>query len=423
MSVAQKQLESETQVRIQEPDFDWIIYSQLYDDLKGFKTEEDCYRHWLRHGKREKRVASLSGIYEKFEIDPTDFPADFDWQNYVDFNPDLKNKITNEWKAIFHYCQVGMKENRKFKIGYLQTSDLEKPETALQDSKTNDKDSFNWEIAFQPNAITENSSHEEVAQDDLNRYKRIRDSAHRTKLSPVFSIIMPIYDRTQLLRESLTSLLNQSYSDFELLLVLDGSPDATRAVVKEFSERDQRIRVFSYADSSGNACRGRNRGIIEARGEYVALSDSDDISTPDRLEVSLRTFQENSCDAVAGKARYIIMEGRKNSPVKMLSENEVFPLIYPILKRVNPIVTSTISIRRDVLLKHGGFRREMVYREDHELWLRLAHRGCKMTFVEHLFGLYRLHDDNNELNFKEQDTHWAEMMHKYYKLPFVDWNI
>jgi tetratricopeptide (TPR) repeat protein len=245
--------------------------------------------------------------------------------------------------------------------------------------------------------------------------------AHRPN-RPTFSIVIPIYDRTQLLYETLVSLCNQTYQNFEVILVLDGSPLETRSVVEKFNQ-DSRFRVFSYPEASGNACRGRNRGIIEAQGEYIALTDSDDISTPDRLEITLNTFEDNNCDAVVGKARYIIDDGRKNSPVKMLSENEVIPLIYPILKRVNPIVTSTISIRRDVLLKYGGFRPEMRYREDHELWLRLSFNGCKMIFVDHLFALYRLHESNNELNFKEEDSNWVQMMHHYYSQPLTNWGI
>ncbi len=390
-------------------EFDWQFYLELYKDLKDYNSRADAYEHWLTRGKKEGMIASTSYFFEYHDAHPHDLPDDFDFEDYlsgakldeVSLNPNWSDKCN----AVSYYLRY------EHKPTYDSSNSLTEATTDVP-------------VVVHFNSIKPDVALGSISNDSLEKIAMYPTILRQSSIQkPTFSVVMPIYDRTQLLRESLTSIINQSYENFEVILVLDGSPSETRSVVDEFRERDNRIRVFSYSDSSGNACRGRNRGIIEAKGEYIALSDSDDISAADRLEVSLDTLTQENCVAVAGKARYIIMDGCKNSSVEMLAENEVFPLIYPILKRVNPIVTSTISIRRDSLLKYGGFRREMHYREDHELWLRLSYHNCKMIFIDHVFGLYRLHDSNNELNFKKDDEHWEAMMHKYYKKSFENWYI
>ena len=113
------------------------------------------------------------------------------------------------------------------------------------------------------------------------------------------SVIIPIHDRTHELSEAIESVRRQSYTNWELILVTDGSPPATMQVVDAYRD-DPRIRIYSYLDKSGTAVRGRNRGIKEARGEYVAFLDSDDIAAPDRLAISVREMERGGYDVVYG---------------------------------------------------------------------------------------------------------------------------
>jgi glycosyltransferase involved in cell wall biosynthesis len=228
-----------------------------------------------------------------------------------------------------------------------------------------------------------------------------------SKRDPSFSFIVPVYDRTQKLRESVRSLLRQQYHDFEIILVCDGSPEPTLEVVAEFAEHE-RVRVFNYPSNSGNACRGRNRGINMARGDFVCFHDSDDIAHHMRLRRTADAILKENADAVYGQTS-ILLDGTR--VIDGLYNGQILdpPLFdYDLLKQVNIMMTCSVSVRREMLLRFGMFRPEMRYREDHELWLRLAYNGCRWSKAEGKLCYYRVHGGNAELTLRGDDSHWFE---------------
>jgi len=236
-----------------------------------------------------------------------------------------------------------------------------------------------------------------------------------TGTPPLVSFVTPIYDRTDVLREAIQSALSQSLQVFEVILVTDGSPTATMAVVEEF-RNDPRVRIFSYPVSSGNAVRGRNKGILEARGRYIAFLDSDDIAAPDRLEVCLPLLESGQADVVYGSWRAKLdgtrmVDGLANGQVVHSPDCDLDMLL-----RVCVPCQSTVMVRRDSLLKSGFLKPRMEYREDHELWARLAFHGARFKSIEHVLTDLRLHAGNNELNFKDNDGHWETLLAKEYKV-------
>ncbi|WP_343808529.1 glycosyltransferase [Paenochrobactrum glaciei] len=236
---------------------------------------------------------------------------------------------------------------------------------------------------------------------------------------PVFSVVIPIYNRTWQLEVAIESILNQSFKNFELILVCDGSPDDTIEIVDRYSQHPQ-VRVHKYEDNSGNACRGRNTGIKLARGEYIAFMDSDDISAPNRLKDTLFHFLYNDADMVYGSVE-IISDGKRI--IEGISDGQFrksFTLPLQKMTEVNPAWTSTVSVRLDILNRFGAFRNEMRYREDHELWLRLAYNGCKLYAAEEMLAYYRFHENNAELIFKDQDAHWKRLMLDVYQKPYEE---
>jgi lipopolysaccharide biosynthesis protein/glycosyltransferase involved in cell wall biosynthesis/tetratricopeptide (TPR) repeat protein len=241
--------------------------------------------------------------------------------------------------------------------------------------------------------------------------------------NPVFSVIIPVYDRTWELREALDSVLSQSFLDFEVIIVTDATPPETMEIVFEYIEKDQRVRAFSYADNSGYPHRGRNRGILEARGEFISLLDSDDQYFPDTLEKAHRIFREREVDFVCGRAYYIVDGTRRVGDYVTGSTNQPGPITVDRLIRENPIQTCTVHIRRDLLLEFGGFRLEQEYLEDLELWLRLAYHGCRFFYSDELFAKYRFHQGNLELKNIDQMDYWLEHMRNNYLRPFEDWGI
>ena len=240
---------------------------------------------------------------------------------------------------------------------------------------------------------------------------------------PRFSFVIPVYDRTRLLLECVRSCLNQTYSDFEIVIVTDGSPSDTLTVVADL-QHETRIRVFTYPAPFGTACRARNRGIQESRGEYVCFLDSDDLCDPQRLAITDRLISETGADVIYGAVRFIVDEGRSISGISFgdlaLPNKSGFTLAD--LIAANQIYTLTVSVRREVLLRCGGFRLEMRYREDYELWLRLLYQGASFCQTQSVLSLYRIHGGNNELNFKNDDDLWHEKALDLYRSPFVQWS-
>lgn len=234
----------------------------------------------------------------------------------------------------------------------------------------------------------------------------------------LFTFIVPVYDRTQKLRESVRSLLTQTYQNFEIILVCDGSPENTLEVVEELAE-SEKVRVFKYSSNSGNACRGRNRGIMMARGEFVCLHDSDDIAHHDRLKLTADVIRKENADVIYGATK-ILLDGTRE--IGGLSNGQLLdpPMFdFNLLKKVNIPMTCSVTVRKKALLRYGGFREEMRYREDHELWLRLSHNGCKWGKADGVLCYYRVHGGNAELTLRDNDDHWFNQALNIYSLPYV----
>src|SRR5262249_48237023 len=153
---------------------------------------------------------------------------------------------------------------------------------------------------------------------------------------PVFSVVVPVHARTWELREALDSVLSQSFPNFEVIIVTNAAPAVTEKIIHEYIERDQRIRAFFYPDDSGNACRGRNRGIIESRGEFVSFLDSDDLYFNDTLQAVLEIFTKNDVDFVAGRAYFIVDGSRRVGSLATGDTNHPCAVNMAVLMRGNP---------------------------------------------------------------------------------------
>ena len=132
------------------------------------------------------------------------------------------------------------------------------------------------------------------------------------------SVIIAVYNtKEEYLREAIESILSQRYKDFELLIINDGSTNNVEEVVKSYT--DERIRYF-YQENKGVAAT-RNLGLKEARGEYIAIMDSDDISLPERFEKQIKFLEENPEYSVVGSNAEII---NKNKYIIVAREPKLF---------------------------------------------------------------------------------------------------
>lgn len=201
---------------------------------------------------------------------------------------------------------------------------------------------------------------------------------------PLISVIIPLYNSEKTIRETIESVLNQTFSDFEVILINDGSQDSTLDIVS--SIQDSRLKIFSYPNAGIST--SRNRGISYTSGEFIAFLDHDDLWTPDKLESQLKALQENPQAAVAYSWNNFIDESSQF--IRKGARTSVTGSAYEKLLVSNFLETaSNPLIRKEALIQVGGFDESVSGPEDWDLFVRLA---AHYHFVEvpHSQVLYRM---------------------------------
>ncbi len=185
--------------------------------------------------------------------------------------------------------------------------------------------------------------------------------------APFFSVIVPTYDRAKFLKIALDSVLSQSYSDFELIVIDDGSTDGTKILIKECN--DPRI-VYFYQDNHGVA-HARNRGLEKATGEWVAFLDSDDQWIRDKLKKTAEYIKEFPSVKIFHTEEKWYRNGKVLNQKKKHKKPTGF--IYRDALPICCIGMSTSVVHRSVFDKIGLFDESLTACEDYDFWLRAAH--------------------------------------------------
>lgn len=207
--------------------------------------------------------------------------------------------------------------------------------------------------------------------------------------NPAVSVVVPTYNHAKFLRAAIQSVLDQTFSDWEMVIVNNYSEDETEEVVASFA--DSRIHLVNFRNH-GVIAASRNHGIGLARGEFIAFLDSDDVWYPEKLERCM--------DALAAGADLVchgehwVKEGASPREVHYGPENR--GKYGSLLFDGNCISTSATVVRKSALSAVGGFSEEaeFVTAEDYELWLKLAKAGFRFAFIGEILGEYRLHGGN-----------------------------
>jgi glycosyltransferase involved in cell wall biosynthesis len=186
---------------------------------------------------------------------------------------------------------------------------------------------------------------------------------------PTISIIIPAYNAERTILETIASVQQQTFSDFELIVINDGSTDRTLEVLQ--SIQDERLKIFSY--ENGGLPTARNRGISHASGEFIALLDADDLWTPDKLELQLAALQQHPEAGVAYSWTYFMNEkegGRSFHPCEpVFFEGNVYAKLL-----IGDFIYngSNTLIRRQAIDSVGEFDPALKSCEDWDYWVRLA---------------------------------------------------
>jgi len=184
------------------------------------------------------------------------------------------------------------------------------------------------------------------------------------------SVVIPCYNQARFLGEAIESVLSQTYADFEVIVVDDGSTDDTAGVASSYAAEDARVRLISQ-ENRGLAG-ARNRGLAEAGGEYVVFLDSDDRLLAGALEVGVRELASHpQCAFVSGRCRFIAADG---SPILRLEQESVEGDPHVELLRAGPILVPAVTYRRSVFEVVGGFDESYEAAEDYAFYYRVARR-------------------------------------------------
>lgn len=207
---------------------------------------------------------------------------------------------------------------------------------------------------------------------------------------PKVSVIIPTYNYGRYLIEAVESVLNQTYKDFELIVVDDGSTDNTREVLKPYLHRLR----YMYQENQGISA-ARNRGFQESTGEYIAYLDADDVWLPEKLAKQIPLLDEDpSLGFVCGATHEMDQDGKifhlRNKPRR---SEDTFESLF----RKNFIPTLTVVIRRSCLETVGGFDTSLPLSQDYDMWLRLAKR-YKFVYWNIPLAKYRVHANNISKN-------------------------
>jgi glycosyltransferase involved in cell wall biosynthesis len=214
----------------------------------------------------------------------------------------------------------------------------------------------------------------------------------RTAGSPEVSVVMPCHNAERTLRQAIESVVGQSFANWELIVIDDGSTDGSSAMLREFSSLDDRIRVYRNEQASG-AARARNRGLAEARGRYIAFLDSDDAWLPCKLELQLKTAHDHNAALVCGA--YDVMDGEGNLMGKV--QPTAGRLSYRSMLAYNSVGCLTALVDRS-LCGDVRFNPALPKSEDYQVWLSILRRGLTAICLSETLGMYRVHGNTLSSN-------------------------
>ena len=225
--------------------------------------------------------------------------------------------------------------------------------------------------------------------------------------NPLVSVIIPAYNADRFIQRAIGSVKAQTFTDWELIIVNDGSTDQTPSLIEAAKSEDTRIQCI-HQENLGLS-HARNAGLRASKGKYIQFLDADDKILPRKLEVSLQRFQlEPSLDIVASLAR-VIDSNHSQNKILSLPDNNLMDELW----EKNFLVVNAPLVKRELIKRVGFFETEgtQLYKlygcEDWQFWLRANLIGARLQFVSEVLVENYRHDDN--MSRKEIEMHLSEI--------------
>lgn len=216
-------------------------------------------------------------------------------------------------------------------------------------------------------------------------------------MAPLFTVVIPTYNQADYLKEAIDSVLAQTFTEFEVVVVNNHSTDNTREVIDSFD--DPRITAIDFSNE-GVIGAGRNVGIKAAKGDFVSFLDSDDTWYPEKLADVAQVIQQDPGIGLICHDQAMVRDGVVEQHTNYGPPQNYHGHIYDyVLEASNGPSTSATTVARSVLQDVSGFSedRAFITVEDYELWLRLA-KVCRFHFIKSVLGTHKFHGESSSHN-------------------------
>lgn len=209
--------------------------------------------------------------------------------------------------------------------------------------------------------------------------------------NPAISVIMPVYNTGSYLHDSISSILKQTFTDFEFIIINDGSTDNSEDII--LSYKDNRIKYLKNKKNEG-LISSLNLGIQMSKGEFTARMDGDDISLPTRFEKQKNWLDQNPDAAIAGShVTFINAEGKKTGEWELDEQTKSSKEIRRTMVRENCLAHPSVMMRTEII-KRLRYATNQKNTEDYDLWLRILAEGGVIGKVPEKLLLYRVHQSS-----------------------------
>lgn len=207
----------------------------------------------------------------------------------------------------------------------------------------------------------------------------------------LISIIMAAYNAEKTIEVAINSVINQTYKDWELIIVNDCSKDATLDIISSFALKDERIRVINNSINSG-ASQTRHNGLMESRGEWIAILDSDDMWTNDKLEKQISLQEQTGAELLFTGSAFMNDAGQRLDWILHVPEK----IGYKKLLKQNLISNSSVLVKTDLFKQHEAIGDNM--HEDFACWLQILRTGRIAYGIDEPLLIYRLSSNSKSSN-------------------------
>jgi teichuronic acid biosynthesis glycosyltransferase TuaG len=207
------------------------------------------------------------------------------------------------------------------------------------------------------------------------------------------SVVIPAFNSELYITECIDSVLNQTYQNFEIIIIDDGSTDSTVNIVSEY--KSDKIRFFHQKNSGSGAA--RNHGVMQALGNWIAFIDADDIWLPDKLQKQLK-----HCSNQVWSHTDLFFHGNTYPKYTKTTEltSKHFGFILKHLLVENSIGTSSVIINKEIFQEFGGFNTDLRALQDWDLWLRIAEK-YEICYLDEPLVYYRVHSNSTSRNVRK----------------------